>query len=411
MIPLSLPEVGEEELAAVREVLLSGWLTAGPRNEEFETAFRSTAGVAHAVSMNSCTSAIFLAILAEGIRGEVVVPSYTFVATANAVRTAGATPRFAEVDYDDGMLTPASIDAAVTPRTEAVVVVHYAGQVADMAPIAALCRRRGIRLVEDSAETLGGTYHGRHPGAWGPACFSFFPTKNITTGEGGMLTTNDAALARKVRALLAHGIEKDLHEREKAARPWVRSAVVPGFNFRMSNFAAAMGVVQLRKLEAMNGRRRALAARYGEGLRRLPLDLPVERMGRRHVYQMYCPKVRDGIDRDALVESLRKRGVGASVHWEPAVHEMPAYADLRTTDLDLPVTAKIVERVFSLPMYPGLTDDQADQVVAACRAAVDEARTGVAVGAGTRKAKTKARAKRSRRAPRSGRARTAGNPG
>jgi len=367
MIPLALPDIGEEEKAAFVAALSSGWLTTGPENEAFEEEFRVRTGVKHAVSCNSGTSALFLALLAEGIGGEVIVPSFTFAATANAVRTAGATPVFADIDYDDGMLTAASIAAAITPRTEAVLLVHYAGQVADMDPVAGLCREKGIRLLEDSAETLGGTYRGVHPGAWGTAGFSFFPTKAITTGEGGMVTTDDGAVARKARALLAHGIEKDLAEREKAARPWVRVSAYPGYNLRMTNMAAALGRVQLRRLDAMNDRRRALAAFYDREFAALPLDLPVERPGRRHVYQMYCPRAREGIDRDGVVEGLRAKGIGASVHWEPAVHEMPAFADCGTTDADLPVTARMVNRVFSLPLYPGLTDLQAERVVAALR--------------------------------------------
>lgn len=370
MIPLSVADIGEEELRAVRETLLSGWLTSGPKNAEFEAAFCRATGVPHAASCNSGTSALFLAILGEGIRGEVIVPSFTFVASVNAVATAGATPRFADVDESDGMLSAATIEAAITPRTEAVMVVHYAGQPADMDPIAALCARRGLRLIEDSAETLGGTYRGRHPGAWATAGFSFFPTKNITTGEGGMVTTADAAVARRVRALVAHGIEKDLHERMKAAHPWERTALYPGYNLRMTNPAAALGLVQLAKLDRMNDRRRAVAARYAAGLADLPLDLPSERPGRRHVYQMYCPRVREGGDRTVLVEELRRRGVEASVHWEPAVHEMPAYAHLGTTDADLPATARITDRVFSLPMFPGLTDAQVEAVIEACRGAL-----------------------------------------
>ncbi len=389
MIPLSVPDFGEEELRAVRETLLSGWLTSGPRNGEFEAAFAARTGTRHAVSCNSGTSALFLAVLAEGIRGEVIVPSFTFVATANAIRTAGATPRFADVGESDGMLSAASIGAALTPRTEAVMVVHYSGQAADMDPIAALCARKGLRLIEDSAETLGGTYRGKHPGAWGTACFSFFPTKNITTGEGGMVTTADAAVAARVRALVAHGIAKDLHERQKAERPWERTALYPGYNLRMTNMAAALGVVQLAKLDRMNDRRRAVAARYAAGLADLPLDLPAELPGRRHVYQMYCPRVREGGDRTALVAELRRRGVEASVHWEPAVHEMPAYADLGFTDADLPVTARVVDRVLSLPMYPGLADDQVDAVIEACRGALGGSRPPVR--ASTRRSGTRGR--------------------
>ncbi len=193
--------------------------------------------------------------------------------------------------------------------------------------------------------------------------------KNVTTGEGGMVTTADEAVARRARALLAHGIEKDLHQRVKADRPWERTAVVPGYNLRMTNLAAAIGCVQMKKLDRMNDRRREIAERYAAGLRGLPLDLPRELPGRRHVHQMYCPRVREGMDRTAVVRGLIRLGVGASIHWEPASHEMPAYAHLGATDADLPVTASITDRIFSLPMYPGLTDGQVDAVIAAVRAA------------------------------------------
>lgn len=367
MVPHSLPDLGPEEMDAVREVLKTGWLTAGDRTVAFEAAVADYLGVAHGVACNSGTSALFLMLLAEGIKGEVVIPSFTFVATANAVSTAGAVPVFADVDPRERMLTAATIEAALTPRTEAVMVVHYAGQCADMDPIAALCERKGLRLLEDAAETLGGTVHGKRPGAWGTAALSFFPTKNLTTGEGGMVVTDDAAVARRARALLAHGIEKDLHERMKAARPWERIAVVPGYNLRLTNLAAAIGLVQLRRLDAMDDARRAAAVRYGEALAGLPLELPVEFPGRRHVYQMYAPLVAPGIDRDALVADLVAEGIGASVHWEPACHEMPAFADRGTTDADLPVTADITSRVMSLPMFSRITPEQVDETAAALR--------------------------------------------
>ncbi len=367
MVPHSVPDIGEAEVAAVRDVLLSGWLTAGDRTAAFEEGVARYLGVAHGVACNSGTSALFLALLAEGIRGEVILPSFTFVATANAVRTAGATPVFADVDPRERMLTASTVEAALTPRTEAVMVVHYAGQVADMDPIAALCRRRGLRLIEDAAETLGGTLHGRRPGAWGTTALSFFPTKNLTTGEGGMVVTGDAAVARRARALLAHGIEKDLHARQSAPRPWERVAVVPGYNLRMTNLAAAIGLAQLPRLDGMDDARRAAARRYGERLAGLPLELPEEFPGRRHVYQMYAPLVAPGVDRDRLVERLVAAGIGASVHWEPACHEMPAYADLGASDADLPVTADLTARVLSLPMFSRITGEQVDEAAAALR--------------------------------------------
>ena len=286
-VPLCVPDITEEDLARVDEVLRSGWLTHGSHTREFETAFARYLGVEHAVSMNSCASALYLAVLSLGIRGEIVMPSFTFVATANAAVAAGAKPVFADVEYDTCNADPAAVEAAITPRTEAIMPVHYAGQACDMDRLAEIARRHKLALIEDSAETTGGEFRGRKAGSFGIGCFSFYPTKNMTTGEGGMLTTNDARLAESVRTYVGHGIASSTFAREKKERPWLRAATLPGYNFRLTNFQAALGLGQLGRLDAMNARRREHANWFTEHLRDVEgLDLPVESEDALHVYQI-----------------------------------------------------------------------------------------------------------------------------
>ena len=223
-VPLCRPQLGPAEIKAVVQVLESGWLAHGPKNHELEKQFQALTGAPYAIAMNSCTSALQLSVEARGIRGEVILPSFTFVASANAVTTAGATPVLVDIDPATRCVDPEAIAAAVGPCTEAVMVVHYGGQMADMEPIAKTCERHGLALIEDTAETIGATYRGKPQGAYGDGCFSFFPTKNITTGEGGLLSTHDAEVHRKARALIGHGIESTTLEREKAEKPWLRAA-------------------------------------------------------------------------------------------------------------------------------------------------------------------------------------------
>jgi len=369
-VPLCVPDITEEDLARVEEVLRSGWLTHGSSTREFEAAFAGYLGVEHAVSTNSCASALYLAVLSLGIRGEIVMPSFTFVATANAAVAAGATPVFADVEYDTCNVDPAAVEAAITPRTEAIMPVHFAGQACDLDRLTEIARRHKLALIEDSAETIGGEFRGRKAGSFGVGCFSFYPTKNMTTGEGGMLTTDDAELAEAVRTYVGHGIASSTLAREKKERPWLRAATLPGYNFRLTNFQAALGLGQLERLDAMNARRREHASWFTEHLRDVEgLDLPVEANNAVHVYQMYTVKLR-GIDRTAFLAELRGKGIGASVHFDPPVHRQPWYAARdEYRKADLPVTDRVAASIVTLPLYPGMTEAQRECVSSAVAAA------------------------------------------
>ena len=374
-VPLCIPDMGDEEVEAAAEVIRSGWLAHGPKNHEFEELFARYIGVPHAVSLNSCAAALHLAILTSGIKGDVILPSFTFVASANAVITGGMRCLFVDIDYDTCNIDPAAVEAAITSRTEAIMPVHYGGQLADMEALARIAEKHHLLLIEDSAEAIGATQNGKKSGQWGIGCFSFYPTKNITTGEGGMLTTRDGELAAKVRAHSGHGIASTTLAREKKEKPWLRAATHAGCNFRMSNLNAALGVVQMKKLDAMNERRQHAAARYDALLDRTFFDLPVTRPGFTHVWQMYTVKVK-GVDRTRLLAKLKAQGIGASVHFDPPVHVQPYYAELGCAKLDLPVTVKVAERIVTLPIYPSMSDedvayvaDAANEAAKACRTA------------------------------------------
>ena len=363
-VPLCRPSIGTEEIEAVVSVLKSGWLAHGEYNRKFEDAFAEKFGVAHAITMNSCTSALELALKANAIDGEVIVPAMTWVATANAVVTTGAVPVFCEVDRATRNVTADTIAACITPRTQAVMVVHYGGQPCAMDAITELCDRHGLLLIEDSAETLGATWKGKPTGAFGLGCFSFFPTKNITTGEGGMLTCQDDGLAARIRALISHGIASTTLAREREERPWARAAEMAGHNFRMPNPLAALGYHQLQNLDDLNAKRQALARVYDErlGLMQNLVRTPRVAEGATHVYQMYTIEV-EAAQRDGVITLLREGGVGASVHFDPPVHLSPFYRSMGWGEGMLPETERLANELITLPIYPDMTADDQDLVV------------------------------------------------
>lgn len=362
-IPLCVPNTDERELRAIKKVLKSGWLTGGPKNIEFEERFAEYIGVKRAVTLNSCTSALQLALEVLSIKGEVILPSFTFVASANATVKAEATPIFADISYDTCNISPQDIIRKITPKTEAIMVVHFAGQSCQMDGIMEIARKHNLKVIEDSAETLGGMYKKRKTGSFGVGCFSFFPTKNITTGEGGMLTTNDDEIADRVKALAGHGIFKGTYKREKEERSWFREASEAGYNYRMSNLLAAIGVEQLKKLDSMNMRRRENAAYLDKKLKFDEIDLPIELRGCKHVYQMYTIKLKN-INRSKFIMGLREKGIIASVHFTPPVHLQDYYArTYKYKKGDLPITECVADTIVTLPMYPQLTRKELDYMV------------------------------------------------
>ncbi|PJE57911.1 MAG: DegT/DnrJ/EryC1/StrS family aminotransferase [Candidatus Portnoybacteria bacterium CG10_big_fil_rev_8_21_14_0_10_36_7] len=352
-IPLCKPSINQKEFKKIKEVLKSSWLTHGPFNEEFEESFARYIGVKYALTINSCASALFASLKAQNITGEVIIPSFTFVATANAVITAGAVPVFADIDYLTGNTSIKHIKPLINSRTEAIIPVHFAGQSCQMDGITNLANKYKLALIEDSAEAIGATFRNKKTGSFGTGCFSFFPTKNMTTGEGGMITSNDAALIHKIKVLISHGIDKTQNKKFI----WQRDAIMPGWNLRMSGILAGIGIEQLKKINKLN----ELRVKHSEYLtKRLDaslLETPTTGSNSSHVYQMYTIKVKQEI-RDELVASLNREGVGASVHFSPPVHKQKLFKKFQKNKL--PNTERLSSSIITLPMYPDLTKKDLD---------------------------------------------------
>lgn len=364
-IPLCEPSITDAEVEAAADALRSGWLTHGDYNEQFEARLADHLDVNHVVTVNSGASALQLALEAHDVTGEVLVPSFTFAASANAIVRAGAQPVFVDIEMDTYGLDPDDAKNAVTSRTAALMPVHYAGHPCDMDAVMDLAADHDLAVIEDAAECLGGGWNGQHAGTFGTGCFSFFPTKNLTTAEGGAVATDDLQVAEAVRTLAGHGIPDIDFE-----HPWTRSAYRAGVNNRLSNVHAAIGVAQLARLPELNIRRRDLAKTLNRRLGEVDgITTPVERVPARHVYQMYTVLTDDDVERDALVYALRRRGIGASVHFDPPVHRQPRY----DTDRDLPGTELVAANVLTLPLYPGMTDRDADRVADAVIEEVQDA--------------------------------------
>ena len=368
MIPLGRPCIDEKEILAVKEVLESGWLAHGPKNAQFEKDFAEYIGAKAAVSLNSCTSALHLAIQAQNLKGEVILPSFTFVASANSVVTAGCKPVLVDIEYDTRNIDPVKIRENITDKTVGIMPVHYAGQSCNMDEIEEIAKEHDLVIIEDSAEAIGAEYKGKKTGNFGIGCFSFFPTKNMTTGEGGMLTTNDEELAEKVRTLRGHGISSSTWSREKEKRPWYRAAIDAGFNFRLCDVLAAIGLEQLKKLDEMNKLRRKHAKYLTERLDFENIKTPMELEDCKHVFQMYTITV-EGVDRTKFVLGLKEKGIGASVHFDPPVHQTPYYMGRGG---DLPVTERLAESIVTLPMYPQLSKEDLDMIISSIEEVLKE---------------------------------------
>ncbi|HEY7590831.1 MAG TPA: DegT/DnrJ/EryC1/StrS family aminotransferase [Candidatus Limnocylindrales bacterium] len=357
MIPIARPDLGPEEAAAVADVLASGMIVQGRRVATLEERWAERVGVRHAVAVSNGTVALMatLAGLGLGPGDEVITVSHTFAATANAILFTGATPVFVDVEPGTWLLDASLVAAAVTPRTKAIVPVHLFGLVCDMDPIRAMADRHGLAIVEDAAQAHDATYNGRRAGSFGHGTFSLYATKNMTTAEGGFVTTDDDRLADWLRIYRNQGM-RARYEFEML-----------GYNFRLTDVAAAIGLVQLDKLERNTERRRAIAAAYDAALADLPVGTPPRLAGRGHVYHQYTVEV--GERRDAILASLRESGVGADIYYPIPVHRQP-YIRERGIPAELPVTDRAAATTLALPIFPGLTDAEQRQVIEALRAAI-----------------------------------------
>jgi dTDP-4-amino-4,6-dideoxygalactose transaminase len=375
-LPFALPDIGEEEIAEVVACLRSGWVTTGPKTRQFEQEFGAyLGGGVETISVNSATAGLHLALEALGIGpgDEVIVPTLTFTATAEVVRYLGAQPVFVDADPRTLNIDPAAIAAAIGARTRAIIPVHYAGLPCDMDAILALARRHGLRVVEDAAHAFPTEYQGRLVGTMDSdiTVFSFYANKTMTTGEGGMVATRNAALAARIRLMRIHGISQDAFARYVSRTPaWFYEVVAAGFKYNLTDIAAAIGIQQLRKIDRFLARRQALAAAYTEGLAGLPLLLPPDApAGSRHAWHLYVVRLTDGahIGRDELIARLSERGIGTSVHFIP-LHRHPYWRDtcaLRPEQF--PVADQAFHAMLTLPLYTKMSDADLARVIAALR--------------------------------------------
>ncbi|HEJ8284261.1 TPA: UDP-4-amino-4-deoxy-L-arabinose aminotransferase [Klebsiella oxytoca] len=368
-LPFSRPSMGDAELAALREVLQSGWITTGPKNQALEEAFCALTGNRHAIAVSSATGGMHVTLMALGISAgdEVITPSQTWVSTLNMICLLGATPVMIDVDPDNLMITPEAVEAAITPRTKAIVPVHYAGAPVDIDAIRAIAERHGIPVIEDAAHAAGTYYKGRHVGWRGTAIFSFHAIKNMTCAEGGLVVTDDDELAARIRSLKFHGLGVDAYDRQTLGRAPQAEVISPGFKYNLADINAALALVQLDKLAAANQRRAAIAQRYLRELADTPFrPLTVPSWEHQHAWHLFIIRVDEaacGISRDALMEKLKAMGIGTGLHFR-AAHTQKYYRE-RFPDVSLPHTEWNSARICSIPLFPDMTDDDVTRVISA----------------------------------------------
>jgi dTDP-4-amino-4,6-dideoxygalactose transaminase len=380
-IPFFEPWINDSDKEAVLDALKSRWLTGGPKAVEFEGLFANVIGSKYAVSVNSCTAALHLAmrVLDIGPMDEVIVPVLTFAATANAPIFCGAKPIFADVDEKTYNISPKSIISKISGKTKAIIVVHYGGQPCDMKEIMKVAKDHKLPVVEDCAHTVGSTYLERKVGNIGTiGCFSFYPTKILTTFEGGMFVTNDEDLAKRAKILREHGMTRSAVDREKGAA-WYYDILDLGYNYRLNEVQAALGTSQLKRLSDINRLRVNVAHRYTDRLQEIDgIITPFEAEGRTHSYHLYVIRVLEkefGISRNKLFLQLSKRKIGLSVHYTP-LHLLTFYRNLLHHSIgDFPVAEKIYNEILSLPIFPTMTEDQIKQVVTEIKLARERAQS------------------------------------
>ena len=375
-LPFALPDIGEEEIAEVVDSLRSGWLTTGPKTQRFEREFADFIGSGvQALAVNSATAGLHLVLEAFGIGqgDEVITTPYTFTATAGVVRHLGADPVFVDIDPNTFNLDPTKIERAITERTKAIIPVHFAGMACDMQPIIEIARRHGLKVLEDAAHALPATYQSRLVGSLDTdaTVFSFYATKTITTGEGGMIVTRDHAIAERCRAMRLHGISRDAFDRYTSTKPsWHYEVIAPGFKYNLTDIASSIGLQQLKKAWAFQERRQKMAERYDAELADLPITLPPQpENDDLHSWHLYAIRLDDsaGISRDEFIQQMSARGIGCSVHFIP-LHLHPYWRN--AYDLqphDFPMAWRAYERAVSLPLYTKMTDDDQTRVIEAVK--------------------------------------------
>lgn len=382
-LPYALPFIGEEEIAEVVDSLRSGWITTGPKVKRFEADFATYIGAKHAIAVSSCTAGLHIALTALGIGpgDEVIVPTFTFCSSANVVVHLGAAPVLVDVGPDFN-LRPQAIEAALTSRTRAIMPVHYGGQACNMHAICEIAARHKLAVIEDAAHAVGSTYQGHKIGSSAltqhvaeksgvrpVTVFSFYATKNMTTGEGGMITTEDDALADRMRLLTLHGMSRDAWKRYTSAGSWHYEVVAAGYKANMTDIQAALGIHQLRRLDGFIATRQRYAQMYDEAFADLPeIDTPLTYADRNHIYHLYAIRLnleRLSIDRGQFIEELKTRNIGTSVHFIP-VHLHPYYQKRFLYPLSGLFQAEaLYDRVISLPLYPRMTETDVHDVIAA----------------------------------------------
>jgi dTDP-4-amino-4,6-dideoxygalactose transaminase len=384
-LPFSRPTIEDDEVAEVVDSLRSGWITTGPKVERFEAAIKERVGAPHAIAVASATAGmhILLAALGIGAGDEVIVPSITWCSTANVVELVGASAILADVDPDTLNMGVEDARRRITPRTKAIIVVHYAGQPVDLDGFRALAKETGLLLIEDAAHALGTAYKGAEVGATGDyVVFSFHAIKNVTTGEGGMIVVKDDALADRLRLLRFHGVSKDAWKRYHKGGTAQYEVLFPGFKYNIMDLQAALGLRQLAKLDRFNERRRALAARYDAALATVPCVRPLGRVPWDHVHaaHLFIARLETAeltLDRNEVMAALQQENIGTGLHF-PALHVQPYYREkygLRPEDL--PHAAAAGASILSLPLYPLMSEDDVDDVVAALRRVITAHRRAV----------------------------------
>lgn len=354
MIPIAKPLLGKEEIDAVTEVLSSGMIAQGPKVDEFELAFSEYTGCEYAAAVNSGTAALHIALLAYGIgKGdEVITTPFSFIATANSILYTGAKPIFADIEPDTFNIDPEKIQEKITPNTRAILPVHLYGHPADMKAIMEIAEDKKLIVVEDACQSHGAAFHGKKVGSFGTGAFSFYPTKNMTTSEGGMLTTNDKEIAEKAKMIRAHGSKvRYLHE-------------MLGFNLRMTDIAAAIGLEQLKKLDKFTEARQRNAEMLSSELKGLPGLVPsITKIGCTHVFHQYTVRAKK---RDQLAAFLKEKEIGTGVHYPIPIHKQPVYKELGYKD-SLPISERAVEEVLSIPVHPALSRADVQTVIKAIK--------------------------------------------